>query len=169
MLKFAKVREVKSINRGTNGSAGLDFFVPVATVQFVFDFEKLNPNVAINKDENGVTTFIIPPNGAVIIPSGIKVEIPKNKVLIGFNKSGIAVKKGLVLGACVIDSDYQGEYFINLINTRNTFVSFAENEKIVQTLLLDAWHGEPQEVELEDLYKNSDSERGDGAMGSTNK
>lgn len=166
-MKFSKVRDVKSIERGTKGSAGLDFFVPTANILFLNDFEKQNPKVRYFK-ENNVYNFEVRAHESVLIPSGIKVNVPEGKVLIGFNKSGVAVKKHLTLGAKVIDSDYQGEIFINLVNLSDKAVIFAENEKIAQFLLLDAWHGNPELVEIENLYKDSISERGEGCLGSTN-
>jgi len=168
MLKFSKIRQVKSIERGTKGSAGIDFYVPEATVSYIHDFEERNPEIKYSKDLKGVTSFTVPAHKSVMIPSGIKVNIPEGKALIGFNKSGVAFKLGLVLGAKVVDSDYFGEIFIHLINTKNESVSFSENQKIAQFLLIDAWHGIPEEVVLEKLYDRA-SERGEGCLGSTNK
>ena len=67
LLRFAKVREVRSPERGTPGSAGIDFFIPE-------DF----PNTALF------------PNRDVLIPSGIKAQIPEGYMLMGADKSGIA-------------------------------------------------------------------------------
>ena len=44
-----------------------------------------------------------------MIPSGIKVRLPDNHVLIGFNKSGMSVKYGLHVGACVVDKIIQAK------------------------------------------------------------
>ena len=55
-MKFAKIRNVKSPVRGTGKAAGIDFFVP---------------NFGSNKG------FIVNPGTDVLIPSGIKMEIPE--------------------------------------------------------------------------------------------
>ena len=54
-MKFCKVRDVKSPVRGTGKAAGIDFFVP---------------NFGGNK------CFIVHPGTDLLIPSGIKMEIP---------------------------------------------------------------------------------------------
>ena len=83
-MKISRTKDVKLPNRGTNKSAGLDFFIP-----------------------NDFVSTVLKPNDSIKILSGIKCQIPEGKVLIAFNKSGIALK-GLAVGACVIDEDYQG-------------------------------------------------------------
>ena len=41
---------------------------------------------------------------------------PSSSTLNDDNKSGIASKRQLLVGACVVDSGYDGEIFINLHN-----------------------------------------------------
>jgi deoxyuridine 5'-triphosphate nucleotidohydrolase len=112
--------------------------------------------------------FQIDPHRDVLIPSGVHVNIPKDKVLIAFNKSGVATKNKLTIGACVIDSDYQGEVHIHLINQSDKSIVLEEDQKIAQFVLVDAWHGSPKEVKFEELY-GVKTERGVGGFGSTNK
>lgn len=59
------------------------------------------------------------PGSRVLIPSGIHVNLPKNVFLNAENKSGIASKRGLLRGACLIDNDYQ---------RRNSYKSFKSNK-----------------------------------------
>ena len=93
ILKIYKTKNVKTPERcGRN--AGFDFFVP---------------NVFKN-----VTLL---PGERAIIPSGIKVRIPEDHTLIAFNKSSIATKEGLQVGACVIDENYTGEISLDVFNT----------------------------------------------------
>jgi dUTP pyrophosphatase len=141
-LYYSKVRNVKSPSRGTPGSAGIDFFVP----------EDLY--------------FDISPSKSSLIPTGIKVNIPDGFALIAFNKSGVALKKGLIVGACVIDSDYQGEIHMHVINTTSEHVHIESGEKLVQFLLIPVSHTDPQEVNLDKLYERS-TVRGSGGFGST--
>jgi dUTP pyrophosphatase len=142
-LKFIKVKNVKSPTRGTEQSAGIDFFVPD-------EFE----------------TIVLLPGESCFIASGIKVSLPDEHVLIAFNKSGIAVKKNLHVGACVVDADYQGELHINLTNTGNSAQIIERGDKIVQFVLLPVNYAMPVEVEPKDLYKKK-SARGEGGFGST--
>ena len=143
MIKFAKVRDVKSPNRGTLESAGLDFFVP----------KDFNPRLLV-------------PGEDVMIPSGIKVKIEPGKALIAFNKSGVATKKHLQIGACVVDSDYQGEVHLHLTNIGIDTSLVKPGDKIAQFILMDVGIDIPEEVEEKDLY-SYETERGTGMCGST--
>ena len=142
-LTFVQVKNVKSPRRGTEESAGIDFFVPD-------DFE----------------TLVLLPGESCFIPSGIKVSLPSGHVLIAFNKSGVAVKKNLHVGACVVDEDYQGELHLNLTNTGNQPQIIERGDKITQFVLLPVNYATPIEVQPKDLY-NKKSERGEGGFGST--
>ena len=141
-MNYSKVREVKSPNRGTSESAGLDFYIPV-----------------------GEDVVILPQDKA-LIPSGIKMDIPNGTMFQVMNKSGIAVKKGLVVGACVVDSDYQGEIMFNVWNISDKAVSLQSGTKIVQMVLVPILFPILEEVGLERLFTN-ESSRGDGGFGST--
>ena len=111
-MKFTKTRPVKDPNRGTSNSAGIDFYIP-------FDY----PDTEIE------------PGKSVLIPSGIKANIPSNHVLIAYNKSGVATKKNLQVGASVVDEDYQGEIHIHLTNVGTETTQVSPGDKIIQFLL----------------------------------
>jgi dUTP pyrophosphatase len=141
-MKYSKVREVKSPNRGTKNSAGIDFYIPVG-----FDQKVL-------------------PGDSALIPTGIKIDIPDGTMLQVRNKSGIAAKHGLLVGACIIDSDYQGEMHINVWNVSNKAVILSAGTKIVQMILSPILLPELEEVIEEDLFID-ETERGSGGFGST--
>lgn len=161
-LRITKIRKVRTPEYGTEGSAGIDFFIP----------EDLGFNLYLGKDSD------------LLIPSGIKVDIPDGYALIFKNKSGIATSFGamqragktpkptqplssLIVGACVVDSDYQGEVHIHLINTGTCEARLYPGMKIAQALLVPVEHAKIIEVQEPDLFSEV-SERGDGAFGSTN-
>lgn len=50
----------------------------------------------------------------VLIPSGVKFDIPEGTLVQIENKSGIATKKGLSRGATICDHSYRGHIMINL-------------------------------------------------------
>ena|SRR6056297_3156587 len=143
-MKYSKVRKVKSIERGTKKSAGIDFFIPE-------DFREQ----------------VLLPTQSVLIPSGIKINIPKNHVLIMLNKSSIAAKKRLLIGAQVIDEDYQGEIHIDLHNVGARNITLKPGMKITQGILLPVNYASPEEVPIENLYTKK-TKRGSGGFGSTN-
>ena len=144
-MKISKVRNVKTPTRGTNGSAGIDFFVP-------------------NDYPSNLCT--IDPGERFFIPSGIKANVPDGYALIAFNKSGVSLKKGLLAGACVVDSDYQGEIHLHLVNSTTQKVTIEPGEKILQFLLIPVDHCEVDLVREEELFDIQTS-RGSGGFGST--
>lgn len=143
-MKIQKIRDVKTPTRGTSKSAGIDFYVP---------------NNPIYKN------LSIAPGESVLIPSGIKAEVPKGYALIAFNKSGIAMQKRLYVGACVVDEDYQGEIHIHLTNVGDVITTIHINDKIAQFILLPVFYDTIEEVEY---IHSIPTERGTGAFGSTN-
>jgi len=83
---------------------------------------------------------------------------------------GVALSKGLQVGACVVDEDYQGEIHIHLTNTSNDTCNVWLGEKIVQFLLLPVSYEGVEVCKSEnDLYGGEVTERGEGGFGSTNK
>jgi dUTPase len=99
------------------------------------------------------------------------MDIPAGWALIFFNKSGISVKFGLVVGAQVIDHAYQGEIHMNVINTNNENpVYIEEGDKLVQGILLPIGLHPLEEATLEEMFQEEEmipSTRGDGGFGST--
>lgn len=158
-MRFAKTRNVKTPERGTPGSAGIDFFIPE-------DFSPL----------------LLYPNCDTLIPSGIKVEIPEGYMLIGADKSGIAsselakrragmnYKKGTrtspIVGAKIIDEDYQGEIHIHIINVGTEAVRLEAGMKIAQFILVPVRYESLEEVPEKELFSKA-TERGTGGFGST--
>jgi dUTP pyrophosphatase len=146
---FNKVRDVKSPLYGTDQAAGIDFFVP-----------------------NDAKRISLGPGEAAFIPSGIRTILPKGKALVAFNKSGVALKKKLLAGACVVDSDYRGEMHLHVINCGNTHQLIEPGDKLIQFVYMDTPQVNKSEVsdeEFELLSKlmDADNKRGTGGFGST--
>ena len=58
----------------------------------------------------------ISPGQSVILPTGLKFGVPHGYMLEVKNRSSVASKRSLIVGACVVDSGYDGEVFVNLHN-----------------------------------------------------
>ena len=144
-MKITKIRDVITPTRGTSRSAGLDFYVPRD-----FGFKNLKPGERI------------------LIPSGIRANVPSGFALIAFNKSGVASKLGLGKMAEVVDEDYQGEIHISVVNTSNVSVRIESGQKIIQFVLIPINYALPIVVEENELY-NETTERGEGGFGSTDR
>ena len=144
-MKFYKTRKVKTPNRGTERSAGIDFFIPE-------DYEE--------------TTIL--PGESVLIPSGIKANVPMGYAFVAHNKSGVATKKNLQVGASVVDEDYQGEIHIHLTNVGSNPTSISPGDKIIQFLLVPVAYSHVEVVATEEeLWNGKVTERGSGGFGST--
>ena len=81
------------------------------------------------------------------------------------NKSGIASKRQLLVGACVVDCGYDGEVFVNLHNIGHETQVIRPGDKIAQAVLMPISYCEVEEVLQDSL--NYSSTRGDGGFGST--
>ena len=129
----------------------------------VFDDENVNNIEFVNVD------IKIPGHERILVPSGVKVWIePKNSALIATNKSGVATKKGLIVGATTVDSTYTGEVHLSVINTYSNSVSVTLGEKLVQfihTPVILSTMCEVDDVDYSEL--STSSIRGDGGFGST--
>ena len=143
-MKITKIRDVKTPNRANSTDAGIDFFIP--------------------NDYVGDTEIF--PKRSCLIPSGVKVNVPEGYALIAFNKSGVAVKKKLHVGACVVDCGYQGEVHLNLTNVGESPVYIKPGDKIVRFVLLPLGDPSIEIVEENNLYE-SISTRGEGKFGSS--
>jgi dUTPase len=190
MILINKTRDVKTPYRGTDGSAGIDFFVPKFDDSFIADFLKANPlaklsnendsmfpaSVILEAEENKKAFIRVNPNTGVLIPAGIRYIIPEDTALIAMNKSGIATKKGLIVGACVGDEDYEGEFHISLYNIGSYPRWIYEGEKILQALILPVIKGST-DIISDSTFDSMAAERregveiirGDGGFGSTAK
>ena len=105
------------------------------------------------------------PFGSSVIPTGLKIEVPEGYMLEIKNKSGIASRRGLLVGACVVDRGYTGEIFVNLHNVTHRNQTIHQGEKIAQAVFVKVTT-EVELVESEDIYDKVTS-RGEGALGST--
>ena len=123
----------------------------------------------ITEEGTVISKIELLPHSKVLIPSGIHVRLPQDVFLNGANKSGIASKRGLLIGAQTIDQDYEGEIHINLINPTNEHVFIKAGEKIVQFIpyFQPSMRHVVEYNSKEDLYKDFKSNRGEGGFGSS--
>jgi dUTP pyrophosphatase len=86
------------------------------------------------------------------------------------NRSGNAAKKQLMVGACVVDSGYGGEVFVNLNNLGGVTRTINPGDKVAQGVLIPVVPVrflQSNKDKLYDWYPITISNRGDGALGST--
>lgn len=126
--------------------AGFDFFAP------------------LDMDE-----VVLMPGEDYVIQTGVRVGVPKGWALLGVNKSGVATKKKLTLGAKLIDSGYTGELGIHLFNISKDVASkINPGDKIAQFVLIPIGMTTVEEMTEEEYWRrNHDAERGSNGFGST--
>lgn len=142
-----KIRQLRELPDGFNlqeitnyhskGAAGIDLVTAI--------------NVAIGSES------------CAIVPTGIAVEIPTGLFGLIRPRSGLATKSKIgVLSSCIVDEDYRGEVFVNLINHGKEYVGLFPGQRIAQLVLLP-YH----RANLEWVEDLEPTERGFGGHGST--
>ena len=185
MIRFYKVRDVKSPARNAGADMGFDYFVPNYSEQFVAELKEinkysdypkemvealnLNSGSLVSITENGID---VPPSSQVRIPSGIKTRFPENIGLIYTDKSGIAFKKHLEVTSKAIDHSYTGEANIVMTNIGKFPVHINFGEKIVQAVpyVIDYKEHTVDSAETmteEKFYEGLVTERNANGFGST--
>ena len=151
----------------------------------IIEYKRLRPNAhppnRANPSEAGLDVFYSPkpgedsvllkPGKSAILATGLKFGVPHGYMLEVKNRSSVAAKRSLLVGACVIDSGYDGEVFINLHNVGESAQLIESGQKIAQVVMLPVVHFRALETSgnLYDWYPISMSNRKSGALGSTDR
>lgn len=150
MIDYFKIREsAKDPVRANPSDAGLDiFWCP---------------------EDNSNLIQEIKPLESVVLQTGLKFGVPHGFMLEVKNRSSMAAKKQLVVGACVIDPGYNGELLINLHNIGNETRVIKPGDKIAQVVMLPVIHFRARKLMTDTLYSSNIciSNRGAGGFGST--
>ena len=168
ILKYEKAREDVIIPTRSNPSdAGLDLYFNPNLIS-VTDYDREG---ACTRSVNGEMEFVsltIKPGSARLLETGIKLEVPHGYMLEIKNRSSVACKKKLIVGACVVDSGYSGEILVNLINVGRRPVKIFPGDKIAQGVLIPII---PFRLFEAPIYEEpvSISKRGEGGFGSTDR
>lgn len=144
MLIYNKIRDVKDPVRAYSTDAGIDLFIPN-------DFKSITLKIGDN----------------VLIPSGIRFKLPDNTAGVFFNKSSIA-KKGLIVGAQLVDSGYNGEVHIHLVKVTGEPVTINPGDKVAQMAVIPVLYSQLVQYNNEQYeLTTKDLERKDKGFGST--
>jgi|TARA_R110000824_G_scaffold555_4_gene3597 dUTP pyrophosphatase len=153
ILEYAKMREdAMTPTRANPSDAGLDVYYSPKTLDW--------------------SGLLIDPGESKIIPTGLRFGVPHGFMLEVKNRSSVAAKRSLLVGACVVDPGYDGELFVNLHNVGKEEQFIAAGDKIAQVVMIPVVHFRACESESGDLYdweQIAISDRGEGALGSTDE
>jgi len=156
IIEYKRMRDsVRPPERANPSDAGLDLF---------FNPE---PQGILPWDE--VDSVEINPGECVLLPTGYRFGVPHGYMLEIKNRSGVASKRSLIVGACVVDSGYDGEVFVNLHNIGTKPQTIMPQDKIAQAVMVPVVHFRAVETSAEPYgwYPITISDRGEGALGST--
>lgn len=124
----------------TEGSSGMDLYA------------------AIDKD------ITLKPLERVLVPTGIKIEIPSEYEAQVRARSGLSVKHGITLINAIgtIDADYRGEICVGLVNISNEEYTIKPDDRIAQLVIAKV-----EKAHIETTVELSATLRGEGGFGST--
>lgn len=183
-IEFFLSREVTPPNRAGQYEAGIDFFIPAFKSSFLSDLISKNAfllhrdNTVETDTDEGISVFKfdvlkskmyinLNPHERILIPSGVFCKMSSNdRALIAANKSGVASRHGLIFGSQVVDSTYQGEIHISLINTSNDVVRVYEDMKAIQFVETPVYLSD---IVFKDKIYDTVSYRGTNGFGSTDE
>ena len=103
----------------------------------------------------------IAPHETIKLPTGWAFQPPEGYMLQILQRSGLA-SKGLIPLGGILDEDYTGEVIVIMLNTTDKYLSINNGDRIAQMAIRPYYQGEFEEVDELD-----ETERGDGAFGST--
>jgi len=109
----------------------------------------------------------IGPFGRILVPTGLKFDIPDGTEIQVRPKSGLAIKQGLTVlnTPGTVDSGYNGEVQVIVFNTNNYSVTIPKGMKVAQAVLCPVVNGDW--VELINVKSVDEKDRGDNGFGST--
>jgi dUTP pyrophosphatase len=149
LIEFEMIREGLMPSRSNPSDAGMDVF--------------------FNPPEEDNSPMIVGPGKNTLLPTGVKFGVPHGYMLQAMNRSSMAAKRSLVVGAHCIDSGYEGEVFIDLHNIGTDIQVVQPGEKVAQLVLVPIipFRLLKGDSEMYSRYPISMSNRGEGALGST--
>ena len=149
----------------------------------LIDYFKLRDSaldpVRANPSDAGLDVFYCPsdnrdsvkinPGESVVLETGLKFGVPHGFMLEVKNRSSVASKRRLIVGACVVDPGYNGELYVNLLNVGTSAQLIENGTKIAQVVMVPIIHFRARKVMADSLYDNPIciSNRGTGGFGST--
>ena len=118
-------------------------------------------------DLASVEEIVIPPQSRVLIPTGIHMAMPRGTFGFIKERSSIAVKKGLMTMAGIVDNSYRGEIKVVLFNTTSEPVKIEKGEFVAQILIIRVLEPDENLQEVSSMEELGQTRRGEGGFGSS--
>ena len=109
-------------------------------------------------------SIILKPGATILVPTGIRVEMPIGVEAQIRPRSGLALKHGIMASFGTIDADYRGEIGVILFNLGKEDFPINPGDRVAQLVFASVLHPTFVEVSEEELTQTT---RGTGGFGST--
>lgn len=107
--------------------------------------------------------YYVSPGSALNVRTGLRVEIPPGHVGLVRGRSGLAFNRSVLVFEGTIDEDYRGEIGVLMYCIdRHEGCSIGKGARVAQLVIVPVLH-----VELEEVDKLSETDRGESGYGST--
>lgn len=113
-------------------------------------------------------SVVLSPLQRVLIPTGLFIELPKGVEAQVRSRSGLALKKGLIVlnSPGTIDAGYLGEIGVILINLSATNQTINPGDRIAQLVFASVIEAELEQITMEEFDK-IETERSKNGFGSS--
>ena len=136
-------------------------------------FKRLHPEAQLpsyahpgdaGMDARSVEDVVIPPGGRALVHTGIAAELPPRAEIQVRSRSGLALKKGVMVlnSPGTVDSGYRGELCVILANLGEEPFEIRKGDRIAQLVVAST-----VEVEIAETDSIGETDRGAGGFGST--
>jgi dUTP pyrophosphatase len=118
-----------------------------------------------HEDDAGIDVYacgnyIIPPTGNGTVRTGITVEIPEGYMILVKPKS----RSNYVIGAGVIDSNYQGEVLVKIVNYTTSPISINDGDAVAQLLLIPIITPKVSMVDINEVHQTKSNRGATGGI-----
>ena len=140
-------------------------------LQYTNDSENNEPEYSYGSDSGfdlrSTEELWVQANGRLLVPTGLRFDIPDGYEIQVRSKSGLALKQGLMVlnSPGTVDSGYQGEVKVIIFNTTNERIKIEKGQKIAQAVLCPVVNG--KWVNLVKVEEIGEKDRNDKGFGST--
>lgn len=110
--------------------------------------------------------FVLKAHSRVLIPTGLYIELPFGYEAQVRSRSGLAVKKGVIVlnAPGTIDSDYRGNIGVPLFNTSDEDYVITPGERIAQLVI-----NKVEQLVWMEVEELDQTDRGEGGFGHSGK
>jgi len=142
------------------------------SVEYVNDTDNKEPEYAYESDSGfdlrSTEELWVQANSRLLVPTGLRFDIPENYEIQVRSKSGLVLNQGLMVlnSPGTVDSGYQGEIKVIIFNTTNERIKIEKGQKIAQAVLCPVVNGKwVNLVKVEEIKEKDRNDKGFGSTG----